>query len=908
MKKVIFLLSILFQFIVFSQSQKTSVDSVFITLEKQLNSLKYQEVVSYKLSPLNLTINNASDSLHYSKILHIKADAYYELNKYDKAIALSNEALKYLQRSENDLNQKGVILFDRAFSEYALKRYKVSYNTVKSAEKVLSNLKNPNYDYLVSIYADLSSSATHYGFFDEAEYYLKKGFELYQLHKDKIKIDKSQASKEVVINHKLIYLYHNKGDEVKMLSVLKDFDRLKNSRTFNDKEKRFYSMSLNHIGDFYLSFRDSLQGKSPLKKGKYYLEKALRNIDKKQQLDDYITVKYNLAKLFIYSKQFNTALKENEWILHIAKPSDFRRSFFYAQRSLIYAEKGDKKKAIEQLYLMASSIHSGKEKLNKNATNFSPSSDIDHTGLLVEAPFIILKFYPNDKELLKLSSLFFKMGLQQFKNCYQGKEFSEKLKNYYHLTLKGLLKTQKLGFGHLKNNDLLNEIENIENKLAWKEFLFNRNYANQSIPDSIVNKGFYLSQDLITARKDNDTTKILEIQNSLKKHRLFLRDNYPNISKSIANEFNVSGFQKKLSKNELVLRYKRIEDSLYVFKVTHDTIDIKSITYDAKFSEDTKNFLKLLKERKNSREFAKNIYNKLFPFKVKDYKKITIVPDAILYQLPFEALITNTDEYLIENHIISYASDLIFIKPEYDTDNTANSLQLYTPIYDEDKELGGAIEETNFITDLFKSKTFAGEEANKNNFLQESSEASILHLATHATIDNKKPELSHFLFNNNENLYIEELYALKLKANLAVLSACNTANGSLSNTYKGAVSLQRAFTFAGVSSTVSSLWKAPDKETTMIMQSFYENLKKGKSKSEALQLAKKQYLTTVKDELLLSPYYWAGFIVNGDINPLTEEKDYTFLIILGLSLVSMLVVLRKRIYNFFKTARASSFL
>ena len=80
----------------------------------------------------------------------------------------------------------------------------------------------------------------------------------------------------------------------------------------------------------------------------------------------------------------------------------------------------------------------------------------------------------------------------------------------------------------------------------------------------------------------------------------------------------------------------------------------------------------------------------------------------------------------------------------------------------------------------------------------------------------------------------------------------------------GIASLQKAFARAGASATVASLWEVPDQSTRFIMESFYRNLKKGLSKSNALQQAKLEYLDSAVHEKLKSPYYWAGFVLYGD--------------------------------------------
>jgi CHAT domain-containing protein len=113
---------------------------------------------------------------------------------------------------------------------------------------------------------------------------------------------------------------------------------------------------------------------------------------------------------------------------------------------------------------------------------------------------------------------------------------------------------------------------------------------------------------------------------------------------------------------------------------------------------------------------------------------------------------------------------------------------------------------------------------------------------------------------------------MNLQAEMAVLSACNTGVGNF-ELDKGVISLHRAFTQAGVPTTVSSLWEAPDDATQKIMVEFYKQLKSGKTKGRALQLAKINYLKTTKNKELKAPFYWAGFVINGNNNPVMVDNS-----------------------------------
>ena len=288
------------------------------------------------------------------------------------------------------------------------------------------------------------------------------------------------------------------------------------------------------------------------------------------------------------------------------------------------------------------------------------------------------------------------------------------------------------------------------------------------------------------------------------------------------------------------------------------------------------------------------LFKKLIPFQIKTTQNLFIVADQNLHHLPFETLIDAEQNYLIHNYNISYASYLVFIN-QRKVASENHQLKAFLPNYS--SKLQGANEEVKNIVKFFPSKIYNYELASKNSFLKNSKNASIMHLAMHAEIDHKKPELSHFLFSDNEEdkLYLEELYGLKLNSDLAVLSACNTGSGSINNNL-ALVSLQRAFNFSGVPSTVSSLWEIPDEATKEIMIYFYENLSKKMPKNKALRLAKQRYLESKTDSNVKVPYYWAGLVVSGDVHPISISDSYNFYWIIALVLACLGLVL----FQFFK--------
>jgi CHAT domain-containing protein/Tfp pilus assembly protein PilF len=144
-----------------------------------------------------------------------------------------------------------------------------------------------------------------------------------------------------------------------------------------------------------------------------------------------------------------------------------------------------------------------------------------------------------------------------------------------------------------------------------------------------------------------------------------------------------------------------------------------------------------------------------------------------------------------------------------------------------------------------------------------------VHFATHGLVNSQHPELSGIVLSLvNERgervdgfLPLQEIYNLKLSADLVVLSACQTALGKDVNG-EGLIGLTRGFMYAGAKSVVGSLWKVDDSATAALMSEFYkEMLINGERPAAALRSAQ---ISISNQKRWRSPYYWAGFVLQGE--------------------------------------------
>ncbi len=145
----------------------------------------------------------------------------------------------------------------------------------------------------------------------------------------------------------------------------------------------------------------------------------------------------------------------------------------------------------------------------------------------------------------------------------------------------------------------------------------------------------------------------------------------------------------------------------------------------------------------------------------------------------------------------------------------------------------------------------------------------IVHFATHGLLNSEHPELSGLALSLVDEqgrpqdgfLRLNEIFNLRLPAELVVLSACRTGLGKEVKG-EGLVGLTRGFMYAGAARVVASLWRVDDAATAELMKRFYRRmLQDGMRPAAALRAAQ---IEMWKKPQWQSPFYWGGFVLQGE--------------------------------------------
>lgn len=309
-----------------------------------------------------------------------------------------------------------------------------------------------------------------------------------------------------------------------------------------------------------------------------------------------------------------------------------------------------------------------------------------------------------------------------------------------------------------------------------------------------------------------------------------------------------------IPENTAVAQYFPSGESLYIFLATRQSLKIHKIPVgEAALAEEQRAFRRDLLQQK---PLSPKLYQWLIaPIdkEIADKPVLAVVPTGLLSYLPFSAL--SNGEYLVQKKqvvTLLKSSDLSALGQAPNAHRTG-LLALGNP----DGSLPAASQEVTEIAALFGTKALVGSEATSAR-LQTPPDIAYLHLATHGTLNSRNPTASQLLLASG-GLTVADIYNLRLPGvRLATLSACTTALGE-TNPGADLTTLADAFSLAGASSVVASLWSVEDSSTRDLMVEFYRRIQAGESLAQALQGAQLKLLTAGK-----TPFQWAPFVLIGD--------------------------------------------
>ncbi|MEM7104262.1 MAG: CHAT domain-containing protein [Bacteroidota bacterium] len=436
-------------------------------------------------------------------------------------------------------------------------------------------------------------------------------------------------------------------------------------------------------------------------------------------------------------------------------------------------------------------------------------------------------------------------------------------------------------------NQLLEEENDIRQQLAHQEKL-------------LVNalKGDADAETIAGLRSE-----ILKLKQTYEAFTLKLEQEYPAYHnlKYTGKIGNVKDAREKLLDDQsMLVEYFIGSENVFIFGVSEHGLEVAEIKKSAFPEAEIQWLIEFVStpifEQSDKELFNQNAFKAfatLLPFSIPEtVKRLTIIPDGVVSYLPFDILLEQNStgsinfkrlSYLGKKYAIGYgysATTLIENLERTDNAKTRNVLAM-APIFEESKiyqPLLYSLSELTFLKDQFKTTALEGEQASKSAFIEKVGAFDIIHLSTHAAAEDSLENSAWIAFSevnaesSESRLSLNDLYALRMKATMVVLSACETARGKIAKG-EGVMSLARGFAYAGCQSTVTTLWQVNNQSTADIMERFYNHLEAGLTKDVALKQAKMDYLGSDEiDQVGAHPYYWAAYVPIGNTSALQFGK------------------------------------
>jgi CHAT domain-containing protein len=401
-----------------------------------------------------------------------------------------------------------------------------------------------------------------------------------------------------------------------------------------------------------------------------------------------------------------------------------------------------------------------------------------------------------------------------------------------------------------------------------------------------------LRLSLTTARSNSDVQQIRD--------RIFVAEQSRWVNPEVSilkseshRRIGIAALQRSLDESTVILEYVTADPRSYCLVISRSGLRIVPLTDTRRIEALTAAYLHAIKARQESKAKAADLYNALVrPIpEVARKERLVVIPDGRLNSLPFDALVDGSGRYLGETHTIVHSPSatsyyLLAKRPRRTLtfDHTllaiggvpynqlpqlkASSAAAYdhTPL----SELPGSKDE------VLAARTAIGDRgtvllldsnATESAFKRANlAQFRIIHLAVHGVANTTHPDRSALVLLSDPSagedglLQASEIVQLRLRADLVILSACDTAVGPVEGE-EGIETLSKAFLLAGARAVVSTLWSVDDTHSLFLMTRFYAHLAAHEPIALALAAAKRDMLNKFGHEL--APYYWAAFTLEG---------------------------------------------
>ncbi len=462
-------------------------------------------------------------------------------------------------------------------------------------------------------------------------------------------------------------------------------------------------------------------------------------------------------------------------------------------------------------------------------------------------------------------------------------------RNKFQLLLEFFRKSHFQIAGELANSTLQN-LDALRRRCAELDFLLSQ-------PNLPLDSQRIYRNELLEDRQD-----LRSIQDSLQKSSRLFKTVYADQSTVSLDSLQHAIVDPSMA----VVNYALTDSALFILLVSHNSVHFRMQRLPAAFADSVETWLALCRDLGTELSQVQT-YSRL-GYSLKEWllgpellalgnkvDHLLIIPDGLLSNLPFEALLSEPSAnppknygklpFLIKRYQIFYAPSARLWLEQRNLRFTSSPLECLGIAWGEARAdslakllghqpapLEGTIPELTAISEMIQGHYLFSDGATEAAFKHFAPQFGMLHLALHARASGEPQILFPRGGGAQEDgiLHFHELFGLHLQARLAVLSACETGQGSLKRG-EGIQSMSSGFAAAGIPTLLVSLWEVDDKAGSKIIQQFYQGLQAGRSVDDALRQAKLSYLeTAIGNEA--SPFYWSAFVPVGNMATVQFQK------------------------------------
>lgn len=927
--------------------QKTDKDIILAQLYTSLGNIaslkerKFEEANKfYNLATNNLPIErNDTTLIAKYNIINGRGIIEYSQRKYFEAAKYFEEAKEILPNSEQFYAKHGQIYNNLYACAINTQQYILAEEYINKSIAIRSSTEPINYTSLVESYGNLA-----YFYFSSGLYYQSEETALKALN---LKDSVHESSIGIIYHHLgLSYLLQNKLNKSikyfeKEILLLDKYDIaprhivncfLSLSSAYNNAKdstnalltiNKALKIALHHkldvtLSDIYINKGNIYYVNGIYKKAIENNKKASLAAQKSKNKINEAKAFYNIANIKTTQGKYQEALPFLQKVIALDKQnyqfphSELGRS--YAKLSLTYINLKKWKEA-------AKNTEQAFKALNITDENFEVSQigNFNRSLLAIRTRILIIKYQSKNLTEIDIKRInFYAKKIDEIILYMQlsGSTITDInfLQQHIQKAYEAIAEANLLYY--LKNDSFLHLKKAFEysEKRKTIRLLYAARDINakmfSNIPIELINQELALKKEIkLLKRQGVQNGKDIQKIHKLEEELSAVIAQYPEKYRKLKYDFStilLENTQAQLDDNQTLIEYF-VADSVYAFIITPKMTKVMTITstdgLKQQISDYKNNLLRLkrgddwIREKQKYVQQSLDLYQRIFE-PLMPYiqgNRLVIIPDKMIWNVPFESLITKPVSttkpinkqsyknyaYLLKKYSMSYnysatlLNEMLKNLPKKNKDVFAG----FAPNFERPTAwdtLHSNRQEVKDISQLLGGRAFLNENASKSNFLKEAPHYRFLHFASHAKADTSNGNNSFIVLQNGvdkfDSLFTDELYDIQLPAELVSLGVCESADGSFEEG-EGVISLTRGFTYAGARSIVATNWQTRDKTSSEIMPHFYKNIKEGMPKDSALQLAKLAYLK----HTATPPLYWAGFMLIGDMESVVIAEPFSYL-------------------------------